>query len=84
MGLWMERNLVLRRLLGLGMLAGSVRVALLGGMGSSRLSRMRLMPWDGWMCVGGFGDGGRQSQRNAKHQQLPDHVFIFGRESPGL
>jgi hypothetical protein len=43
-----------------------------------------VMPWDGWMGVSGFGDGGRPSQRNAKHQQLPDHVFIFGRESPRL
>jgi hypothetical protein len=80
----MERSLMLRRLLRLGMLIGRVGMALLGGMRRSRLGRMRVMPWDGWMCVGGFSDGGRQNQRNAKHQQLPDHVFIFGRESPGL
>jgi hypothetical protein len=73
-----------RRLLWLGMLVGRVGMALLGGMRRSRLGRMRLMPWDGWVCVGGFGDGGRQNRRNAKHQQLPDHVFLFGRESPGL
>jgi hypothetical protein len=83
MGLWMERNLVLRRLLGLGMLAGRVRVTLLGGMGRSRLSRMRLMPWDGWVCVGGFGRRG-PSQCSRNHHQLPDHVIMFGREPPGL
>jgi hypothetical protein len=79
----MERNLVLRRLLGLGMLTGSVRLALLGGMRSSRLSRMRLMPWDGWMCVGGFGRR-CPSQCGRNHYQLPDHVIMFGREPPWL
>jgi hypothetical protein len=48
-----------RRLLRLCMLAGRVGLVLLGGMRRSRLSRMRVMPWDGWMCVGGFADGGR-------------------------
>ena len=55
----MQRSLMLGRLLWLGMLIGRVGLALLGGVWRTRFGRMCVMPWDGWMCVGGFGDGGR-------------------------
>jgi hypothetical protein len=42
------------------------------------------MPWDGWMCVCGLSDEGPGSQSNANHEQLPDHVIVFGREPAGL
>jgi hypothetical protein len=55
----MERYGVFRRLLRLGMLTGFVGLALVGVMGRSRFGGMRVMPGDGRMCIGGFGDGGR-------------------------
>jgi hypothetical protein len=80
----MGRDVVFWRLLGLGMLIGRVGMALIGGMGGSRFGRMRVMPWDGWMCVCGLSDEGPGSQSNANHEQLPDHVIVFGREPAGL
>jgi hypothetical protein len=80
----MNSHSVLRRLLRLGVLRGLVGMALLGGVGSPRFGRMRVTPWNGWMCHLSSGDGGRPSQRDEKHQQLTDHVIIFGRESAGL
>ena len=82
--LLMNGHRVLGRLFGLGMLAGSVRMALLGGVRGSRFGRVRVMPWDGRMRALGSGDRSRQTQRNRTHPQLPDHEIIFGRESPEL
>jgi hypothetical protein len=80
----MNSHGVLRRLLWLGMLRGLVGMVLLGGVRRSSIRRMRVTPRDGWMCDLGSGDRGRPSQSNKEHQQLPDHVIMFGRESPGL